>query len=332
MRNVWKLVVLVSIISFLVVVSSCTNSQDNIELKNQYNALVQKYDSLLQQNNDLTQRYSVLEQQNNTLSQQNNSLLLQNNALSQQNETYRTTTQQLTNEFDKYNKQLQSKLEGAIVPPYITMQDRKATFAFRNLDNKVVSASYDVEALELTTVKGTLMRNLEISEMNSLGLGILAQTFINSSKYVNLGGKFNCIDCRPYMQKENFLDWASSNFYIKHPDDESRIKEVWNMVTQLCPYVGELKETPRFPLETLLFGGGDCEDVAILTASVLKAMSSSWNVQLVYMDGDNPTSCKTINHVIVFVDTGTYKTFVESTQKVIMNPYQSVDGFYIKLP
>jgi cell division protein FtsB len=317
MRSIWKPLVLVFLISFLGIVSSCSYSQDNGELTNQYNALVQKYNSLLQQNNDLTQ--------------QNNVLVQQNNALVQQNNNYRASMEQLSNEVDKYNKQLQSALEGAILPPYITMNGRKASYAFRNLDNKVESWSFDVETLEANTITGTFMRNLDISELNRLGLSSIAQRFISGTKFVTLGGKFTRIDCRPYIVKENFQN-STSNFYSRHTDDESRIKEVWNMVIQLCPYVGELKETPRLPLETLLFGGGDCEDVAILTASILKAMSSNWTVELVYMDSDNPTSYKTINHVSVFVDTGTYKTFVESTQKDNMSPYQSVDGFYVKVP
>lgn len=299
MRSVWKPLVLVLLISFLGTVSSCSYLQENEDLTNQFNDLVQKYSSLLQQNNELTQQYNDLTNQYNDM-------------------------------VSKYNTLLKST-EGAVVPPYITMNGRKASYAFRNLDKEIESWSWDVETLEENTILGTFMRRIGISELNQLGLSSIAQRFVNGTKYIDLGGEFTSIDCRPYISKENFLNSASS-FYSKHTDDESRIKEVWNMVTQLCPYTRELKETPRLPLETLLFGGGDCEDLAILTAGILKAMSSNWTVELVYMDADNPTSCKTINHVSVFVDTGTYKTFVESTQKDNMSPYQSVDGFYLKIP
>ncbi|HEX9896836.1 MAG TPA: hypothetical protein VGA85_04145 [Dehalococcoidales bacterium] len=307
MRSTWKPLVLVLLISFLVSISSCSYLQENEDLTNQYNDVVQKYNTLLQQNNDLIQQY--------------NSLLEQNNKY---REEIKTT-------WDNYQKELQTALEGAIVPPYITMNGRKASYSFRNLDNQIESWSFDVEILEANTITGTFMRGVDISELNWLGLNSIAQRFINGNKYVILGGNFTFLDYRPYIVKESFQSPAL-NFYSRHNDDESRIKEVWNMVTQLCSYVGELKETPRLPLETLLFGGGDCEDLAILTASILKAMSSDWTVQLVYMDGDDPSSCNKVNHVSVFVDTGTYKTFVESTNKNIMNPYQSVDGFYVKIP
>ncbi len=310
MGNTWKSLVFVFLVSFIGIVSSCSYSQDNSQLTNQYNALVQEYNSLLKKHDELTQQYNSLVQQNNN---------------------YLEEIERFSSELEQAKNQLQSALEGAIVPPYIMMNGRKANFAYHTLDNKVEYWSLDVETLESNTLAGTFMRNLQISDLSRLGLSTLAQRFINGSKYVNLGGKFTRIDLRPYIIKENFQTPAST-FYSRHADDESRIEEAWNMVTQLCSYVGELKETPRLPLETLLFGGGDCEDVAILTASILKAMSSNWTVELVYMDSDNPASYKTINHVSVFVDSGTYKTFVESTQKVVMSPYESVDGFYINVP
>jgi len=314
------------------IISSCSYSQDNSQLTNQYNALVQEYNSLLKNHNDLTQQYNSLVEQNNKYREDREQLL--NEVSKYQNEletAFEDYQNDLATALENYQDELTTALEGAIVPPYIIMNGRKASFAYRNLDNDIESWSWDVEDLESNTISGTFMRNLQISDMNRLGLTDIAKRFINGSKYVNLGGKFTSIDLRPYIVQDNFLNVAS-NFYSRHADDESRINEVWNMVTQLCPYVGELKETPRLPLETLLFGGGDCEDVAVLTASILKAMSSSWTVQLVYMDLDNPTSLKTMNHITVFVDTGTYKTFVESTGKVVMSPYESVDGFYINVP
>lgn len=291
MPKTWILVTLVLLVSSLGFTSSCSFLQNDSQTR-QYNDLVSKYNSLLQQNSDLTQ-------QHNDLVEKDNNLIL--------------------------------RYEGAAVPPYVTMNGRKATYTVRNLENNIESWTWDVDTLEANTLTGTFMRNLEISQLNLLGLNSIAQRFTNGSKSLSLGGRFACVDLRPYIVKENFVNIASA-MYSRHSDDESRIKEVWNMVTQVCSYVGELKDTPRLPLETLLFGGGDCEDVAVLTASILKAMSSSWSVQLVYMDADNPTSFQTMNHVTVFVDTGTFKTFVESTEGRVMNPYQTVDGFYITVP
>jgi len=46
----------------------------------------------------------------------------------------------------------------------------------------------------------------------------------------------------------------------------------------LNDYVGEIEETPRFLLETLLMGGGDCEDSAILLGSSLYSMAPERDV------------------------------------------------------
>jgi hypothetical protein len=224
----------------------------------------------------------------------------------------------------------QSQFSG-LTPPYISMKNREAQWVFYNLNNQIEYFSLGEDTLEANVVTGTFMRSYSIPEMNQEGLTILSKRFSNGSKNLDLGGKFSVLDCEPYVQPENFKNIAD-DLYSSYPDDASRIKEVWNMVTQLCPYTDEKTAfTPRLPLETLLFGGGDCKDLAILTASILKEMSPSWKVEFVYMDSDNPSSLKTPNHVLVFVDTGTYKTFVESTEKEIMNPYQNVHGFYLEI-
>lgn len=75
-------------------------------------------------------------------------------------------------------------------------------------------------------------------------------------------------------------------------------------------------------------GEGDCEDTSILAASMLKAMPENWNVSLVTMDSDNPASPEELNHVIVYVETGEYSTFIETTSSEEMNPYQEIEGFY----
>jgi len=323
MVNVWKSISLILLLFLLFFVPSCSYSENGSQIQ-QYNDLVNKHNALVQQ-------YNNLFQQNNEYREDRVQLLNEVSRYQNELETALLKIIKFNTALVNYQDELETALEGAIVPPYIVMNGRKASFSYRNLSNDIESWSLDVEVLEANTFVGTFMRNLTISDMNRLGLTVISKRFINGSKYVNLGGKSTSIDLRPYIVKDNFLN-VPSDFYSRHADDESKIREVWNMVTQLCPYVGELKDTPRLPLETLLFGGGDCEDVAVLTASILRAMSSSWTVQLVYMDLDNPTDFKNLNHVAVFVDTGTYKAFVESTQGSNMSPFQSVDGFYVDVP
>ncbi|MFC2095744.1 hypothetical protein ACFLSW_04825 [Candidatus Bipolaricaulota bacterium] len=87
------------------------------------------------------------------------------------------------------------------------------------------------------------------------------------------------------------LDYNSYDVYVNDPRDDQvledfveRIEEtaaglnIWerlNLVialVQSIPYVGESCEYPRYPLEMLVDGQGDCEDAAILTAALVKNM------------------------------------------------------------
>ena len=52
--------ILIFLISFLMVASSCSKPQDNSELINKYNVLVQDYNSLTQKNNDLLKQNKSL--------------------------------------------------------------------------------------------------------------------------------------------------------------------------------------------------------------------------------------------------------------------------------
>jgi transglutaminase-like putative cysteine protease len=99
---------------------------------------------------------------------------------------------------------------------------------------------------------------------------------------------------------------------------------------QLTAYSGEIEDTPRYPLETLLAGGGDCEDHAILFASmILAADIPNWKVSLVYMDSYNPARPQAINHMIVYIETDNRSYTIEATGKEIMEPYpEGVGGWY----
>ncbi len=61
--------------------------------------------------------------------------------------------------------------------------------------------------------------------------------------------------------------------------------------------------------------GGDCEDLAILIADVLVSSkcTKDWTIQYVYMDADNPTSANDLNHVILYVNDGTCRYYIEAT-------------------
>ena len=114
--------------------------------------------------------------------------------------------------------------------------------------------------------------------------------------------------------------------YDNAKDDANFAYEVWYIVSQLTTYSYDIGEDPRWALETLSRGGGDCEDTAILIADMLKSSkhTTNWEIQLVYFDADNPNNPKTMNHVAVSIDDGEYNYILESTSKD--SPYSWPDG------
>lgn len=144
------------------------------------------------------------------------------------------------------------------------------------------------------------------------------------------GRDFVVMDFRPYVDESNFKN-VMRDMYNDYSNDEDFIYDLWYMIAQLTTYSTEIEETPKYPLETLLSGGGDCEDTSILMASLLKAVPRNWDVELVYLDADNPEDPREVNHVVVYVNTGSESFFIETTSDVEMNPYEEIEGWYFEI-
>ena len=114
------------------------------------------------------------------------------------------------------------------------------------------------------------------------------------------------------------------------------VKEVFNLRVQLTLYSEDITDTPQWSGETMTIGTGDCEDFAILMASLLLAGNEhayySMTVQMVYMDADNPTNPQSVNHVMLYItyEDGT-KQFVDSTSTTPLSPWSRVIGWYYNL-
>jgi len=64
---------------------------------------------------------------------------------------------------------------------------------------------------------------------------------------------------------------------------------------------------------------------------MIKAAPVDWEVYLVYMDIDNPLDPKDVNHVIVYINTGTQQYFIETTNDYEMQPFDNVRGWYYEV-
>ena len=123
-----------------------------------------------------------------------------------------------------------------------------------------------------------------------------------------------------------FSDYVETSFtnviddvYENSSSDSNFIYEIWYIVSQLTTYSSDIGEHPRYALETLTRGGGDCEDTTILMADMFKSSkyAKNWNIQMVYFDSENPTTPKLVNHVALAVNTGEKFGILETTAKTI---------------
>ena len=247
---------------------------------------------------------------------------------------------------------------GAKLPPYNSIENRTVHMVFKASNGNLHEWTIGLDTLEAQIKYGYLKRELIPGTFLPI-LESIENLFVSLTPYTNqadiqklsaeidnfrslgtqyieltskTGENYRVMDFRPFIVENNFESVISDLYHEMGNNDQAFVHEVWFIVTQLTTYNSEIEETPRFPLETLIGGGGDCEDMAILIASMLKAAPANYTVNLVYMDADNPTSPKQINHVTVWVETPSgYKTFVEGTEHVEMNPYTEVNGWYFEV-
>lgn len=117
----------------------------------------------------------------------------------------------------------------------------------------------------------------------------------------------------PFVQKRfgNVIDqvWDNSDTDLKF------VENVWVIVNHLTVYSSDIGEYPRYAEETLGRGGGDCEDLAILIADLILSSkhTQNWKLEFYLIDSDNPEKPQSVNHVILFIDDGVNRYFVEPT-------------------
>ena len=124
-----------------------------------------------------------------------------------------------------------------------------------------------------------------------------------------------------------FSDYVETSFtnviddvYENSHNDDDFIFEIWHIVSSLTVYSSDIGEIPRYAIETMTRGGGDCEDHTILMADMLKSSkyTKNWKIQMVYFDSDNPSDPKQVNHVALAVDIGEKFGILETTAKNIV--------------
>jgi cell division protein FtsB len=291
----------------------------NESLRNEYASLKNTYNQQVSENNLLVERFNLLVGEYDGLMKIYNELVLKYddlvgsfNSLVGERDALASQYDTLTSDFDELERT-------ALKPPYISMYDRIITVAFFDLNGSLVEWITPFENLESYIVEGNQLRD-----------AIINQGRYTYTIYTSDGRAIGARDYTVFLQPQVFKNVIPS-LYADSRSDEEFIQRTWNIVRQLSDYTEEENaEIPRFPSETMFAGGGDCEDLSILFASMIQAAPVNWQVELVYVDTNNLYDPQYTNHVIVYINTGNQQYLVETTEKNKMQPYENgVSGWLV---
>jgi len=206
---------------------------------------------------------------------------------------------------------LQAEHVAALTVPYTAISGRQVTSAWSDMDGDLYKWTWPMDIYRVWIEKPKPGDTVRL-------------------RYEPTGDVYTLINFVPYVRSEFFED-VVAGLYQRSAGERVFAREVFNIVTQLTVYSEDIGEVPRWPVETLTEAGGDCEDLAILFASLLKAAPYPYKISLVYMDSDNPTDPQDVNHVIVWVGADDWALFAECTSDQGWDYYEQVVGWYYEL-
>lgn len=226
-------------------------------------------------------------------------------------------------DLEQQHETLRDELQYALSPPYIVSDQRSVSVTYEALNGTMEAWEWDSHVLEAQFTQGFIAREFTYSQLEYLNWDTIG--FEGNSKYTRLGEYGRYYQLNPFVIPSNFTPMAR-HFYDEYRTDRQRLRAAWEFTTQVNDYVSEIQETPRFPLETLLMGGGDCEDSAILLASIIYAMPQDYDVTFWTIDADNPTDPKDLNHVVLSVTLDAGSAIIETTSNEML-PWDRINGY-----
>ena len=282
----------------------------------QYSALQAEHQTLKNDNEAMIQNYARLMQDYQSLKSTNSYLVYEYNGLNSRYDTLSSKNLMLAEEYSALADNYDHLNDIAVKPPYILVHDRKVDTVFYDIHGKLVSWETPFSDLEYDIENGARTRDL-IVDKNWQAVSVSNQA----------GSLILLRDFSVFITPETFEN-VIPELYKNSPQPREFIYQTWHMIGQLANYTGERMETPRYPLETLLAGGGDCEDLSILLASMIKAAPVDWYIDLVFVDSKNINNPVEPDHIVVYINTGSETFLVEATSDDVMEPYtEGVTGW-----
>jgi len=207
-------------------------------------------------------------------------------------------------------KQLEQQLTISKQPPYTVIQAREVIWTFKDSKGEVYNWNMPID---------TYRKMITLQEPQDIIKLKYDDGYVSSVR-----------DHTKFVDSISFAK-VIDELYSNAGSDYQFVYEVWYIVSQMTTYSTDIQDDPRWALETFTEGGGDCEDTAILIASMLKSLerTKDWKIQMVFFDFHNPDKPKEMNHVALSVKTDAFKVYVESTAKQDgLNRWDSINGWY----
>lgn len=212
----------------------------------------------------------------------------------------------LAEELAAKTEELYGELGTALTPPYASISARELSLVFYLLDGSIENWTLPVDIYRNWIQRPEPTDTVTLNTVNGPIVAVDFTKFVRPSTFENV----------------------VTDVYENSVDEWEFAKEAFNIATQLTVYSEDIGEDPRWPVETFVEGGGDCEDLSILYATILKASPYPYEVEIVYMDSDNPTDPQTLNHIIVSVATDDWRILSECTNDEGFDYYERVVGWY----
>lgn len=284
---------------------------DYVYLNTAYKDLSKAYLDLEAKFNLMSLNYVNLDNQQSTLLADYASLQSKYSDLDAQYSALTTEYNELVTHYTNLYGWYEWLQANEVKPPYIAIHNRQVTLGFYGPLGKVETLTKDVSEIEHAISSGENNRN----HPSYISFELNGETVAGH-------------DLREFIDSDAFGDYIP-NLYQRSVSEDEFIQNVWRIVSQLTDYPDAIFESPHHPLETLLTGGGDSEDTSILLASLILAAPVDWDVQLVLMDADNPYDAQELNHVIVYVNTGSKEYLIESASGADMLWPAGIEGWYL---
>lgn len=228
------------------------------ELQDAVDQLTSDYEGLTGEFNALTDEHEELNQQLQGLQDDHTELISDNEELMSEYEALTEQYEQLQSEYETLLSDYEAAFGGLdISPESIPVLEKLYTWEWdgveRSITITVPEQLYDYysekERYQTTDYRGYILHPVD-------------DQYVEALLY-----EFNLIQVVEGLSEENETDLI--------------ISFIQNMDYALDPDSKGLTEYPRFPVETLVDGGGDCEDTGILMASLLDCMG--YNVSLILL-------------------------------------------------